>query len=146
MRGPATSRHLGDPPPEGFVELEAKSHFAGMTGPFYASRPADGSLVLGFRVAEKHLNRVSIVHGGMLATFMDMLLSSAMEHASGRRGFTVRLVTDFVGPAKLGDWIEGRGRLVRMTRSLAFLEGELQAGRRKIMGGSGIFALMRAKE
>ena len=45
---------------------------------------------------------------------------------------------DFVAPAKVGDWVEGRAELVRATRSLLFTNIYLTVGAEKILRASSI--------
>ena len=65
------------PVPEGFRALKMFDDFVGANGPLYMrhERRPEGSLVqLGFRVERRHCNPMGICHGGMMATFCDMLL------------------------------------------------------------------------
>ena len=59
---------------------------------------------------------------------------------AGLRKFlpTVSLTCDFVAPAKVGDWVEGRPELVRQTRSLLFTNIYLTVGEEKILRASAI--------
>jgi acyl-coenzyme A thioesterase PaaI-like protein len=43
---------------------------------------------------------------------------------------------DFVAPAKVGDWVEGRCEVVRQTRSLLFTHIYLTVGEDKILRAS----------
>lgn len=132
--------------PKGFEPLPPRSPFSAANGPFYIKEPMPaGEAVLAFRVLEKHLNSARIVHGGMLATFADMLLASAIELALGHSGFTARLVSDYAGPARLGEWVEGRARMTRATKSLAFVEGKLSVGPRLVLDASAVFALVKKR-
>jgi uncharacterized protein (TIGR00369 family) len=128
--------------PEGFVLDERHGAFTRHNGPYYVKNDGEGH-VRGLRVLERHLNGAGIVHGGMLAGFMDSVLAQTVHRSTGRAGFTVRLVADFVGPAKRGDWLEGRARVIQQTRTLAFVEGELTVGRRQVMSATGVFRLSR---
>jgi len=140
VKGPAIVERAFEIP-EGFARQQPVSGFGRHVGPFFLKTNDDGSTVRAFRVREEHLNSAMIVHGGMLASFLDMVLADAVRRGCGRLGFTVRLVTDFHSPAKFGDWVEGRGRLTRATRTLAFVGGELSVGRRRILSGRAVFAL-----
>lgn len=132
-------------PPDGFVEQAPVSGFGRHNGPLYAKEIEGGGVIRAFHVLDRHLNSAGVVHGGMLATFMDMILADAVRRGCGRLGFTVRLVSDFQAPAKLGEWVEGQGILRRATRTLAFVDGYLRVGGRQVMTGQGIFALSAAK-
>ncbi len=95
-------------------------------------------MVRAFYVAEHPLNSAGVVAGGMLTSFLDLVLGRVAA-ARGPTRSTVRLVTDFLGPAKLGDWIEGEGELIRRTERLAFVNGLLRVGERPIARPSTIF-------
>jgi acyl-coenzyme A thioesterase PaaI-like protein len=49
------------------------------------------------------------------------------------------MTTDFVGPAHLGDWVEGRANIIRRTRTLVFVEGEVFTRKRLMMTAKGVF-------
>ena len=64
--------------PDGFQPLRVGGDFVALNGPLYIRSVAqpDGSKQrhLGFRVETRHTNPMGNCHGGMLATFADMLL------------------------------------------------------------------------
>lgn len=125
--------------PAGFRQVEQPPGFTAHNGPFYETSGPE--YVRAFRVLERHLNRSGIVHGGMLAAFMDNVLAHAVHRSAGHPAYTVRMVTDFLHPAGPGDWIEGRATVKRHTRTLAFVEGMLTVGSRRVLAGSGVFRL-----
>ena len=45
---------------------------------------------------------------------------------------------DFVAPARVGDWVEGRAEVVRQTRSLLFTNIYLTVGEEKFLRASQI--------
>ncbi len=127
--------------PDGFVPITHNAPFGAHTGPYFDKETEDG-LVRGFRVAPHHCNQARIAHGGMLMTFIDVVLGVTMWRVTGRPGVTVSLATDFVSAAREGDWVEGRGEVVRSTRTLVFLRGDLTCGDRTVMTASGVFQLI----
>ncbi|WP_367273151.1 PaaI family thioesterase, partial [Ferrovibrio sp.] len=48
---------------------------------------------------------------------------------------------DYVGPSPLGSWVEGRGRVLRLTRSMAFADGLITADGEPAMRVSGIMKI-----
>ena len=82
---------------------------------------------LGFRVLDHHVNPAGVCHGGMMVTVMDMALGIAMARAGKFKGFvpTVNMTTDFLRPAKHGDWLESKVEFGRASRRMAFAEGLL---------------------
>eukprot|EP01042_Synura_sphagnicola_P010774 gene10774-13803_t len=58
---------------KGFVELPIPIGFLASNGPLFVKIDGD-TLKLGLRVEMRHCNPMQICHGGMLATFIDMLM------------------------------------------------------------------------
>ena len=80
----------------------------------------------------------------MLATFVDMLIPcTTMYMADRERRFlpTVSLQIDYLGPAKLGAWVQGEAQVLRTTRNLLFGQGLVSADGEPAMRFSGIFKL-----
>ncbi len=128
--------------PAGFVELPfgAGEHFLSLTGPLYGKREGN-KLVLGLRVEQRHCNIGGICHGGMLMTFADMQLSLGARFDSQEEfGFmpTVNMTADFLAPAALGAWVEGRTELLRATRNLIFCQCIVSSNGAPAVRASGI--------
>lgn len=117
--------------------------FLDANGPLYC-RWADEHLLLGFRIEMRHCNPGRVCHGGMLATFADMLLPIAARFQSAAdMGFlpTVHLACDFLAPAPLGAWIEGRAEALTATRNLLFVQGLATADGVACLRANGIFKI-----
>jgi uncharacterized protein (TIGR00369 family) len=131
-------------PPDGFIALPfgPNGTFLEINGPLYGKRESE-RLVLGFRVERRHSNPVKICHGGMLMTFADMVLAIATIFETRLDRFlpTVNLTGDFLAPAPLGAWVEGRTRVLRQTRSLVFAECLVTADDVPVLRTSGIFKI-----
>ena len=56
-------------------------------------------------------------------------------------GASIRIVSDFVAPARIGDWLEGRGEVVKATKSVVFARGHLNVEGRTILTASGNYKL-----
>jgi uncharacterized protein (TIGR00369 family) len=129
--------------PEGFSPLRLSMGFLDANGPLYG-KWADERLLLGFRVEERHCNPGNVAHGGMLATFADMLLPIAARLQSrAEMGFlpTVNLTCDFLAPAPLGAWVEGRADGLTATRNLLFAQGTATADGAPCLRANGIFKI-----
>jgi acyl-coenzyme A thioesterase PaaI-like protein len=74
--------------------------------------------------------------------FADGLLAEAVSRAAKAPMLTVRLTSDFLSIARPGDWVEGTARTTRVTRTMAFAEGEIRVGARLLFTASGVFKLM----
>ena len=132
-----------DHPPEGFCLVDAGTGFASRNARFYA-KWQDDRLLLGFRVTQHHTNLRHVLHGGMLATFADTVLPySAMYQALNGRHFlpTISLQVDYLAPAAIGAWVQGKGDVLRTTRNMVFMQGLVTADDVPIARLSGIFKL-----
>jgi uncharacterized protein (TIGR00369 family) len=132
-------------PPEGFAYSGVRGPFTTHNGPFFHKVWEEGGekrFAHGFRVRRRHLNGHGIVHGGLLMSFCDGLLGTAVWRASGKTSVTMRLTTDFLAMARPGDWVEGTAHVTRATRTIAFAEAEIRAGSRLVMTGQGVFRLL----
>jgi len=132
------------PVPEGFRAREFGGGFIGVNGPLYARRTEAG-FQLGFRVEERHCNPMRICHGGMMATFCDMLLpisAHVMSKELAERFLpTINLQIDYLAAAPLGSWVQGEAQLLRTTRSLVFMQGLVHADEVPAARVSGIFKI-----
>jgi uncharacterized protein (TIGR00369 family) len=130
--------------PSGFVPLPMGGQFMAVNGPLYL-RVADGRAQLGFRVLSRHTNPMNICHGGMLASFGDMLLPVCIHRQSAEIGNrflpTISLQIDYLAPAPLGAWVQGEADVLRVTRTMVFAQGVAQADGAPVMRVSGIFKI-----
>ena len=134
-----------DHPPEGFLRIDfdrdRPTTFNSHIGTLYARRGAKGTrdeFVVGFRVAPHMCNPAGGLHGGMMMTVADLVGTMGGGTLVGLRKFlpTVSMTFDFVAPARVGDWVEGRCEVVRRTRSLLFTNIYLTVGEDKILRAS----------
>jgi uncharacterized protein (TIGR00369 family) len=130
--------------PEGFHERRFGEGFIGVNGPLYARRTEAG-VQLGFRVEKRHCNPMGICHGGMMATFCDMLLPISAhvlsKELASRFLPTINLQIDYLAASPLGAWVQGEAQLLRATRSLVFMQGLVRADGVSVARVSGIFKI-----
>lgn len=131
----------GLPPPEGFVLSTRRGPFSEHNGPLF-HRENTETPVHGFRALRRHCNGFGIVHGGMLASFLDGLLGHAVSAAAKRPGVTIHLSLDYLAMARAGEWIEGEARVTRLTKDVAFAEAHAHVGDRDVVRAAAIFKLM----
>jgi uncharacterized protein (TIGR00369 family) len=116
--------------PAGFGVLALPGKFIAANGPLYF-RHEGGIVQLGFRVEARHTNAMEICHGGMMASFCDMLLPVAslrLRPELGNRFLpTVSLQIDYLAPAALGSWVQGETEVLRVTRTLIFAQALISA-------------------
>ncbi|HVZ91952.1 MAG TPA: PaaI family thioesterase [Rhizomicrobium sp.] len=134
--------------PAGFAPFKLAMGFLAANGPLYGKW--DGThLLMGFRVEPRHCNPGQVAHGGMMATFADMLLPIASRfQAKTDMGFlpTVSLTCDFLAPAGLGAWVEGRAEVLRMTRNMLFAQGVATADGEPCLRANGIFKIQAPRQ
>ena len=129
--------------PPGFKLLESTSPFHELVGPFFARR--DGAtLIIGMRVAKKHINRRGAVHGGMICTLVDFAMGQAASAMTEppRRLVTMNLSADFAGNAADGDWIEANVDVVRSGRRIVFVNCFVRHRSERIARGSATFLVL----
>lgn len=125
--------------PEGFTPIISSNPFGAHIGPIFEKIEGDG-FVRAIRVSDKHLNSGGVAHGGVLMTFADIVLGQAMLNATGGGpAVTVRLVSDFIAPAKDGVWVEGRAEVSRAGKTLIFVSGALTVEGKTIFTAQGTF-------
>ncbi len=74
----------------------------------------------------------------MLVTLADHNLSRMVWAAVDlQMCTTISLNSDFVAGAQVGDWIEARGEITRLTRSLVFTRAKVTSGDGLLMTASG---------
>lgn len=130
--------------PSGFAPLPIGGEFMAVNGPLYV-RSADGRAQLGFRVLRRHTNPLNICHGGMLASFADMLLPVCIHRQSAEVGLrflpTISLQLDYLAPAPLGAWVQGEADVLRVTRTMVFAQGVARIDGTPVIRVSGIFKI-----
>jgi uncharacterized protein (TIGR00369 family) len=130
--------------PEGFKPRRFGEGFIAVNGPLYVKKLEPG-ILLGFRVEPRHCNPMGICHGGMIATFCDMLLPISAHYLStelARRFLpTINLQVDYLAASKLGAWVQGEAELLRATRSMVFMQGVVHADGEAVARASGIFKI-----
>lgn len=110
--------------------FDAVPGFCDLIGPIW-KLPVDSEdeiIRLGFRVEPRHCNRLNWCHGGMVSTMCDTALGINANLHAGIENVTptVSLSVDFIRGARLGEWVESRVRILRMTASLVFVDGLLR--------------------
>ena len=134
--------------PEGYKRMDWFRGFGRQIGPLYERILADGTYTRAFLVCEQHTNGMGNCHGGMLMAFADTAFGHAVSLAKPDHYWvTVRLLTDFISSARLGDWVEGTGEIAGIDDDLFTIQGRIWCGDRTLMSGTGIFKALgkRAK-
>ncbi|MFN8415099.1 MAG: PaaI family thioesterase [Cytophagaceae bacterium] len=86
-----------------------------------------GKVVIRYTVREEWLNYQGFLHGGVGAMIMDdmsgmiCMISSTEESVYS----TINLVVDYLRGAKAGDVITATASIVKLGRTIAYVEGEI---------------------
>lgn len=129
-------------PPTGFEPILSNSNFGWENGPIF-EKIDDLGRKRGFRVADKHINAGGMCHGGMMMTFADILLASAVMEAADPPFVTIRLTTDFIDAARLGEWVEGRASHGGEADGVVPVSCTIKADGRLVATASGLFKVLR---
>ena len=125
--------------PEGYRLFEFVDPFEDLVGPLCFKVGNDGELHFAFESRSQHANTSGQIHGGMLMTFADFALClTAIHGLPGERCVTVSLNCEFTAPGEVGDFIESTAVVLRRTRSLTFVRGEIVVGDRTLLNYSAI--------
>ncbi len=142
---PHTSAMTLSTPPAGFRERTETSAYISLTGPVHEKFENGKLTALAMLIQEKHRNLRGVTHGGALMTLADTLLGDLIadcyEAPTGL--VTVSLTSEFLQPAKPGDWVIGSGNVTRAGRRLAFAHCVLQVDNKEIFRATGIFAIIK---
>lgn len=119
--------------------------FLGIVGPVWRRQGLEGP-ELAFQATEKHENLRGVVQGGMLMTVTDRMLGAIGRwHNNNNPQATVQLSVQFLTPVHIGAVVVGRGKLLKNTRALMFLRGELVVDNVPVVAGEGIWKKLKPK-
>ena len=84
----------------------------------------DGESILDYEAKPEHLNSFSVTHGGAVMTLMDVTMAVAARSVEPDMGVvTIEMKTSFMQPCR--GLLQGRGRLMHRTATLAFTEATI---------------------
>ena len=129
--------------PSDYQVYEYDDPFEDHVGPL-GYKVVDGTITFAFLADARHRNTAGTVHGGMLMTFADfaLCLTATWDHP-GEKCVTVSCNSEFVAPGRPGDLIEASGEVVRRTKSLTFVRGQVYADDRILLNYSAIVKRIR---
>lgn len=87
---------------------------------------AAGTIEVGFTADDRFLNPAGDVQGGFVAAMLDDTVGPGVFAMTEGAVYapTIDLHISFIAPARPGRFV-GKGRVVKLGRTIAFLEGEL---------------------
>jgi uncharacterized protein (TIGR00369 family) len=116
-----------DVPPAGFEPHDRKSPLTAPWEPIYCNANGDW-VVLGVEIRAAHTNTRGLVHGGFVAALLDNVMGLACSKAllaeslEATSVVTVSLGIEYLGMAKLGQWLTFEPHFVKTGRTLCFAE------------------------
>jgi uncharacterized protein (TIGR00369 family) len=118
-------------PPPGFEPHFRQSRLTDPWEPLFSRRLAGEAIILGLQAGEQHANSRGFVHGGLIASLADNAMGlSCHEHlkdAAPAGLVTVSLGIDYLGIARVGQWLEFSTSFVKAGRSLCFAQAFVTA-------------------
>ncbi len=120
--------------------------FEDVIGPFYERAEPDGGASYAFQVREDHTNMAGIAHGGMLMSFADTVVAQAAFAANGGdHVVTLSMSASFLAPARVGDLVECRPKLIRKTAEILFVGGEFMVSGAVILSARSLWKTIRTR-
>lgn len=142
MSDPAASAAPATPP-EGFAPHFRKSPVTDAWEPLFSRRVGD-TVQIGLTLAARHCNARGFLHGGVVAALADnaMGLSCATGLSSQGGLLTMSLSLDYVGAARLGQWLQVEPRVIKTGKSMAFADALITADGVTIARASATFRVL----
>lgn len=138
-----TAEH--SPPLPGYSIYDPVDPFENHAGPFWWRKLEDGSDHIILQSTGKHCNRQGVVHGGLLMTMIDLTFAVAAKEFPEQRLVTISLSSEFVAGGQIGTLIEAKAEVVRRTRSLCFLRGQISSGGSTLLNSSCIYKILQPR-
>jgi uncharacterized protein (TIGR00369 family) len=114
--------------PEGFEPHFRKSPLTDPWEPLYSKR-TDKAVIIGLRLARPHTNGRGLIHGGLIAALADnaMGYSCAQQMGGTSSLVTIGLAVDFIGAAKVGQWLAVESDVIRTGSTICFAQSLIKA-------------------
>lgn len=96
------------------------------------------------RILDIHLNPSGITHGGFIMSLMDSGMGTAAHRVIGKnaRAATISFDVKFISASKTGDLLLGTAKVLKKTRSLVFMQGEIRCDDQLIATAEGIWKVL----
>ena len=134
--------------PNGFERHFRRSGLTDPWEPLY-SRKLDDRIQIGLVLDMPHCNSRGLVHGGLIAALADnaMGLSCVVSLANAGRDagkglVTVSLGVDYLGSAKLGEWLEIDPEPVKVGGSIGFARALIRSNDAPIAMANATFKIL----
>ncbi len=95
----------------------------------------DGCSRIDYAPEPEHMNSFGVTHGGACMTLLDVAMAVAARSVQKDMGVvTIEMKTSFMQPARAdaGGPLQGKGRLIHRTKSMAFTEATIFDGQGRV--------------
>jgi uncharacterized protein (TIGR00369 family) len=100
--------------------------FMASLGPLLVSRGGEGSFMYALETGEEHANALGLVHGGVISSLLDQVISMVAWTAADREPVvTMQLDTRFLRATKPGARLEAHAQIRHMAGSTIFVDAEV---------------------
>lgn len=113
------------------------------------ARETENAIHLALEIRAAHCNSRGFAHGGLICALADNAMGySAVRQARKTAGaekasaVTVSLTLDFIDVAQVGDWLEFQPTLLKVGRTLAFVDCRVVCGERLVARGNASFRMV----
>ncbi len=133
--------------PAGFEPHFRKSPLTDPWEPLY-SRRTDKAVHMGLRLAEPHTNSRGLIHGGLIAALGDNAMGYSCAQVMGWNIslVTIGLAVDFIGTAKIGQWLAIETEVIRTGSTICFAQSLIKADDVVIARANATFRVLPKRE
>jgi uncharacterized protein (TIGR00369 family) len=135
--------------PAGFEPHLRSSPVTDAWAPLYAKR-LDKAVHIGLRLAKAHTNGRGLIHGGLIAALSDNAMGyscgQAMRMDASKSLVTINLAVDFIGTAKVGQWLSIEPEVIKTGSTICFVQSLAKADDVVIARANGTFRVVPRKE
>ena len=135
--------------PAGFEPHLRSSPVTDAWAPLYAKR-LEKAVHMGLRLAKAHTNGRGLIHGGLIAALSDNAMGYSCAQATGwdtsKSLVTINLAVDFVGTAKIGQWLAIEPEVIRAGSTICIAQCLVKADGAVIARANGTFRVVKKKE
>src|ERR1700740_1046755 len=128
--------------PAGFEPHFRNSPVTDAWAPLYAKR-LEKAVHMGLRLARPHTNGRGLIHGGLIAALSDNAMGYSCAQATGwdtgKALVTHNPAVDFVGTAKVGQWLSIESEVIKTGSTICFAQSLIKADDAVIARANGTF-------
>jgi uncharacterized protein (TIGR00369 family) len=109
--------------PTGFEPLTRRSPLTEPWQPLYAKTTGE-AVIIGLWSARPHTNGRGLIHGGLIAALADAAMGYSCAHRMRNTSslVTIGLAVDFVGSAKVGQWLAIESCVIKTGSTICFVQ------------------------